>query len=126
MRPSAKQSLESKGKTLPILAEALQLPDRFHCYQRTTADKTEGLCILLRRMSYPFRFSDMIPRFGRPVAELSMITNEVLNFIYDTHGHKISQWNHDILDPQSLEIYADAISDKGAALDSCFGLVDIK
>lgn len=47
--PSACPSLELK-KDLPLLADALQLPDTFHCNQRTTADNLEGLCtcILLR------------------------------------------------------------------------------
>ena len=53
------------------------MPETFHCCQRTTADKLEGSCISLRRMSFPCRYSDMIPRFGRPVPELSMITNKV-------------------------------------------------
>ena len=39
--------------------------------------------MLLRRTSYPCRFSDMIPRFPRPVSVLSLITNGVMDFIYD-------------------------------------------
>ena len=53
---------------LPRLAEALQLPPTFHCQQRTVFDSMEGLCMLLKRVSYPCRYSDMIPRFGRPVS----------------------------------------------------------
>lgn len=34
-------------KDLPLLADALWLPDTFHCYQRTIAAKLEGLCICL-------------------------------------------------------------------------------
>ena len=36
----------------------------------------------------------------------------------------ISQWNHTILDPVNRERYADAIYDKGAALDNCIGFID--
>ena len=68
-----------KKKDLPRLADALHLPETFRCQQRTTADKLEGLCVLLRRMSFPCRYSDMIPRFGRPVPELSMIVNTVMD-----------------------------------------------
>ena len=106
------------------LAEVLQLPNSFRCHQRTTADKLEGLCILLRKMSYPCRYSDMIPRFGRPVAELSMITNNVMDYIYDVHGHRLTEWNNDILNPGLLEMYADAVAQKGAALTNCFGFID--
>ena len=44
--------------------------------------------------------------------------------MYTTHGHKITQWNHDLLNPAALNEYADAISNKGAALENCFGFID--
>ena len=66
----------------------------------------------------------MIYRFGRPVPVLSMVTNQVLDYIYDVHSHRITQWNDQILNPVALQSYADAISRKGAALENCFGFVD--
>ena len=87
---------------LPRLAEALQLPPTFHCQQRTVFDSMEGLCMLLKRVSYPCRYSDMIPRFGRPVSVLSLITNHTLDYIYENHGHLITQWNGNILNPRAL------------------------
>ena len=50
-----------------------------------------------------------------------MIYNIVLDHIYNTRGHRISQWNNPILDPVSLERYD---KDKGAALDNCIGFID--
>ena len=47
-----------------------------------------------------------------------MIYNIVLDCIYNTPDHKISQWNHPILDAVSLERYAEEVYDKGAALDN--------
>ena len=79
---------------------------------------------MLKRFAYPCRYSDMIPIFGRSVPELSMISNEVVDWMYTTHGHKITQWNHDLLNPAALNQYADAISNKGAALENCFGFID--
>jgi len=105
--PECKSEFRLEKKDLPILADALQLPDKFLCSQRTTADKLEGLAILLRKMSFPCRYSDMIPRFGRPVPELCMITNTVMDYIYDVHAPKLTEWNHGILDPRNLEVYAD-------------------
>ena len=84
----------------------------------------EGLCILLRRLSYPCRYSDMISGFGLPVPVLSMVSNDVLDFIYNTHRHRITQWNHNVLNPAALQIYSNVISGKGAALHNCFGIVD--
>ena len=51
----------------------------------------------------------MIPIFGRSVSELSMISNEVVDWIYTIHGHKITKWNHDLLNPAALNRYADAV-----------------
>ena len=109
---------------LPRLAEVLQIPDSFMCYQRTLSSGMEALCILLRRLSYPCRFSDIIPRFGRPVPVLSMVSNQVLDYIYDIHGHRITQWNHQVLSQPLLQLYSDTISAQGSALDNCFGFVD--
>ena len=109
---------------LPALATALQIPDQFKCAQRTVFSGMEGLCAVLRKLAYPCRCSDLIPRFGRPVPELSMISNHVIDFIYENHSHRITQWNDTILDPVSLQRYADTISNKGAPLDNCFGFID--
>ena len=80
--------------------------------------------MLLKRVSYPCRYSDMIPRFGRPVSVLSLITNHTLDYIYENHGHLITQWNRNILNPRALQSYADSISRKGALLNNCFGFID--
>ena len=77
---------------LPLLADLLQIPPMFNCSQGSVADGMEALCKLLKRPSYPCRYSDMVPRFGRPIPILSMVTNQVLDFIYDTHGRRILQW----------------------------------
>ena len=50
-----------------------------------------------------------------------MISNEVTEWMYNVHGHRITEWNHFILSPNLLQTYAVAIH---AALDNCFGFVD--
>ena len=55
---------------------------------------------------------------------ISMVMNTVLDFIYDTHGARITQWSHDILGPDQMEMYAAAISAKGDPLQNCFGFKD--
>ena len=66
----------------------------------------------------------MINGFGRSVPELSMITNAMLDFLNDFHGDKLTQWNQYILNRQKLQEYADAIFNKGAPLQTCFGFID--
>ena len=107
-----------KKSDLPKLRDALQIPDSFTCYQNSVSGGMEGLCRLLRRLAYPCRYSGMIPRFGRPTPVLSMVTNEVLDFIYNTHSHKITEWNHALLPPALLQTYADAVNAKAAALNN--------
>ena len=73
------------------LADVLQIPPVIKCRQRRLCNGLYGLCVLLWRTSYPCRCSDMIPRFSRPVSVLSLITTEVLNFIFETHGHRLER-----------------------------------
>ena len=87
---------------VPVLLEALQLPQSFTCHQETICDGIEALCITLRRFAYPCKYSDLIPRFGRPVPELSKISNLVMDTIYQEHN----QWNNTLLSPPILESYA--------------------
>ncbi|XP_049900259.1 uncharacterized protein LOC126390142 [Epinephelus moara] len=110
---------------LPVLADVLMIPDKFICDQRSVVGGMEGLCMLLKRLAYPCRYSDMMARFGqRQVPVLSMATNCVLKYIYDRHHHRITQWNHGILNPAALQTYADRIHQMGARLDNCFGFID--
>ena len=88
-------------KTLHRLTEFLQIPGTLKCYQGTVCDGIEGLCLLLKR--------HMISRFGRPVHELCMTTNPVMDFIYVTDGHRITQSNPAVLNPGFLEQYAAAL-----------------
>ncbi len=69
----------SCGKSnLPQLPEALRIPQEFICEQRTVCNGMEGcVAMLLRRIACPYRYSNLIPRFGRPVLEMCMITMKV-------------------------------------------------
>lgn len=124
LNDECKAEFRSEKTHLPLLADVLQIPPMFKCSQGSVADGMEALCMLLKRLSYPCRYADMVHRFGRPIPVLSMLTNQVLDFIYDTHGRRILQWNQNLLNPRSLEEYAYAVSRKGAPLDNCFGFVD--
>ena len=59
------------------LGSALQLPPIYVCHNGTSASGMEALLILLRRLAYPNRWSDLVPLFGRAVPELSVIFSEV-------------------------------------------------
>ena len=91
---------------LPLLAEALQIPQYFVCSNGTVASGMEGL------------------RHGRSVPEISLILAEVTDHIYRTNGHLLQDLNQPWLEPQQLESFARAIHQRGAALSNCWGFVD--
>lgn len=54
-----------------------------------------------------------------------MITNTVLDWIYDNHSHRLISWNNQpYLSPANLQLYVQAISRQGSPLRNCFGFVD--
>jgi hypothetical protein len=59
------------------LFAALDLPEKYTCSQGTVSTGMEALMILLRRFSYPSRWSDLVKLFGRAEPELSQIFNTV-------------------------------------------------
>jgi len=76
--------LRVRKQEITLLTDVLQLPVTIRCHQRTTCDRTEALCMLLKRFSYPWcRYSDMIHRFARPVPEINMITNSDESYIFE-------------------------------------------
>ena len=109
---------------LPLLSEALRIPNSFVCKNGTVAGGMEGLCILLKRFAYRCRLSHLAPRFGRSVPELNEIVSEVANHIFNTHAYLIQTLNQPWLQPELLQTYANAVHEKGAALNNCWGFVD--
>ena len=84
----------------------------------------EGLCTALRRFAYPRRLSDLIPRFGRPVPELSMISSLVVDTIHQENNHRITRWNDTLLNPALLQTSARAIQQNSSPLHNCFGFIN--
>ena len=76
------------------------------------------------RLAYPCKYFDMISTFGRPVPEICMIYNTVLDWMYDVHGYHLTSWNQNFLSPASLEEYVKAITQRGSPLTNCLGFID--
>ena len=45
---------------IPQVEDVLQIPQYFVCGQRTVCEGTKGLCMILKRYSFPCRYADMI------------------------------------------------------------------
>ena len=106
------------------LADALELPDEFVTYNGLIFESILALCIYLKRSSYPCRYSDMVFHFARPVPEICIITNHMIDWIYNRWNHLLTTYNHYPLSPANLSLYADAVHQSGAALDNCWGFID--
>ena len=62
---------------IPKLVTALQLPGEIKCgmHYDLRVSLVEALFVILKRLAFPCRYSDMMSRFVRPVPQLSMICN---------------------------------------------------
>ena len=66
----------------------------------------------------------MLPRFARPVPQLCMISNEIMNYIYETQHHRLRSFDQLWLSPENLQNCANVIHAKGASLNNCWGFID--
>ena len=48
----------------------------------------------------------------------------MIDFIYQTHAHRLIQWNNQIIH-NTLKTYAAAIAAKSSYLNNCFGFKDV-
>ena len=64
------------------LLDVLNLPEKITCQNRFSVYSEEASCLLLRRFAYPCRYEDLVPRFGRPVPQLSMVVSETMDLLY--------------------------------------------
>ena len=81
--------------------------------------------MVLRRLAYPNRLSDLQHIFGRGIADLSHIFNTTLSYIYDQYSHLVTCMNNKWwLEKEYLEVYSKAIAEKGCSISTCFGLID--
>ena len=79
--------------------------------------------MLLKRYAYPCRYLDMITRFARPVPQLCMASNLVMDYIYTAWGRLLTNLNQPWLSPVNLERFVNAVFEKGAPLSNCIGFV---
>ena len=106
------------------LAEVLNIPDEIVCHNRPKFDGIEAFCIFLKGFASPRRYSDIIQRCGRFVPELCLMSNAILNKIFDDHFHLLRDFQQIWLSPPNLELFSEKVHTKGAALDNCWEFLD--
>ena len=82
------------------LKTLLQLQDKLMGSNAITCTGVEGLCILLRRLAYPNRLTDLVPIFGLHPTHLSVMFNLVLEHVHSNFQHLISNLDQPRLEGQ--------------------------
>lgn len=113
-----------KKEDIYALCDALGIPVKIVCKNRTVCTGIEGLCILIRRLAYPNRLQDLSCVFGRSTAEISYIFNTVLDLIDSIHGHKLENLHQPWLSHAKLDEMVAAVNQCGAPLANCWGFID--
>ncbi|CAC5395948.1 unnamed protein product [Mytilus coruscus] len=109
---------------IDILRVALGIPSKIVCNNGTVASGIEGLCIVLRRLTYPNRLEDISPIFQRPLYELSYILSKTLDIIYDNTSQKLTSLDQEWLSEEYLRTFAEVIHERGSPLLNCWGFID--
>jgi hypothetical protein len=106
------------------LSVLLGLPEQITVRNGCTCSGVDALCMVLRRFAYPNRLCELEQFFGRPLSSLSMIINHTVDLLYNDHQHRLRTLDNPWFDPAQLQVYADAVHEKGAPLRNCIGFVD--
>ena len=96
-------------------------------YNDLRVSLVEALCVILKRLAFPCWYSDMMPRFARPVPQLYMIHIETIHWRdsrWGRWGFKLTDLNQQWLTSQNLMSFANSVYHKGAALDNVWGFTD--
>lgn len=68
---------------------------------------TEAICILLRRLAYPNRWTDLEVMFGLSSKSLAAIANEIMHIIFNNNGGLLSNLEYNTwLDDNRMILYA--------------------
>lgn len=110
---------------IPHLAAALGIPEQITTATRNSCSGVTAFCILLRRLVYPNRLRDLSNFFNLSPQSLSAIINTTTNIIMQNKGYllenlRANRW----LTRNKMNSYAQAINNKGGALQNCWGFID--
>lgn len=109
---------------IPLLIEALQIPERisFDGYLTTSL---EALLLVLRRLSSHVRYIDISMEFDLLPQFQSTVFNGLCMFIFEKIKDPIRRINHSFMtDRTKLEMWAAALEAKGCPLPNTFGYGD--
>nr|KAE8918379.1 hypothetical protein PF009_g31305 [Phytophthora fragariae] len=104
------------------LARLFEPPEFVITSERDKAHKTEAVCILLARLSYPNRNYDMMQRFGRSPSALSRLFSHIVFYVYNRYQEII--YFQKRVCAERIQMYCDAVHACGAPMKNVFGFID--
>ena len=96
--------------------DVMNFPEEFTCCNGRKSYAVESICIFFKRLAYGCRYLNMVPKIARPVPQLCMVSNLVMDYVYTHWNHSLSTLNQPWLSLDNLERFANATFQKSGAL----------
>ncbi|KAG5863761.1 hypothetical protein JTB14_030618 [Gonioctena quinquepunctata] len=110
---------------LPVLFEVSRIPEDVITETGNKVNGFTALCILLKRLVYPNRLSELVPMFNLSAQSLSQIIRTTEDLIYEKTNDSINNLNRlQWLNQEKLDYYAEAVTVKCGAVSNCWGFID--
>ncbi|KAL3184960.1 hypothetical protein MRX96_030849 [Rhipicephalus microplus] len=110
---------------LDDLIVGLLIPGEVVSAQRVRVSDREALCMTLRRLAYPNRLCDLETIFNRHSSVISSVVSKVMSHIEYYFGHLLADLTvHGWMNLQNLQLFSQAVHQKGAPLKNCWGFID--
>lgn len=101
------------------LVDQVQLPEEIVTYNGLVVGSIPALCTYLRCFAYPCWYGDMVLHFAGPVPELCIITNHMIDWIYNRRHHFVTKYNHDLPSQANLPDLQGFVNHPVAGLPMC-------
>ena len=108
---------------LPRLMAALKIDDMYKTVARTVSPGPEALLLLMRRLAFPNRWTDMHAIFGRSDTHMSLLFNQLVLVLRKRFRTALTLSTRR-LSPERLEFYEACIHKRGGPLPQVFGFID--
>eukprot|EP00622_Pseudochattonella_farcimen_P003005 FR738081.1.p1 GENE.FR738081.1~~FR738081.1.p1 ORF type:complete len:342 (+),score=65.67 FR738081.1:121-1146(+) len=108
---------------IPPLVRALRMPDKVTTKSRCSTTGEEALLVFLKRMTYPARGNDLIGFFRRCEGWISEVVQACLEHLLPIAEKLVKNFDHVRVKPL-MEMFANALRNKGCPTKNVFGFLD--
>lgn len=105
------------------LVTVMDIPENVYADNGVTEPRVTAMAMLLRRLAYPTRLTDIELEYGWEKTRFSRITHTLATYIYQRWKHLL-RFDSRRLTPAKLKEYANAVTAKGAPTTNVWGFID--